>query len=231
MAAIDRFDQSQPTLPLGYRGVRGSILVELKRAQPLTTKELASRLGVSLNAVRHHLKELEEQEVVHYQREHRGVGAPTFAYRLAQAGEALFPRRYEAMLSGVLDGLVDREGRAGAVSVLEARYTTLASRLQEELAHTPPAERLTAIAKLLSDDGYMAEATVASSIGTLTEHNCAVQGVAERFPEICAAEARFLSTVLGAEVSRERHILNGCTACEYRVRFDNPVAAPVQENT
>ena len=26
--------------------------------------------------------------------------------------------------------------------------------------------------------------------GTLTEHNCAIQAVAERFPEICAAEAQ-----------------------------------------
>jgi predicted ArsR family transcriptional regulator len=44
--------------------------------------------------------------------------------------------------------------------------------------------------------------------------------VAERFPEICAAEARLLSQVLGAEVQRERHILNGCSACEYRIRFE-----------
>jgi len=209
--------------------VRGAILVELKKAQPLTTKELATRLSVSLNAVRHHLKDLEEQELVDYQREHRGVGAPTFAYRLAQAGEALFPRRYEATLAGLLDGLVDRDGRAGVAAMLEARYATLASGLQEQFASRSPEERLTAVAQLLSNDGYMAEAKTTPSTTTLTEHNCAIQAVAERFPEICAAEARFLATVLGAEVTRARHILNGCTACEYRVRFDNPVVVPVEE--
>jgi DeoR family suf operon transcriptional repressor len=82
---------------------------------------------------------------------------------------------------------------------------------------------------LLSADGYMAEANTAAGTSTLTEHNCAIQAVAERFPEICAAEARFLATVLGGQVSRERHILNGCTACEYKVRFDNPVAGPLEE--
>jgi hypothetical protein len=35
--------------------------------------------------------------------------------------------------------------------------------------------------------------------------------------------------VLDADVSRERHILSGCTACEYRVRFDRH-SAPVEEN-
>jgi DeoR family transcriptional regulator, suf operon transcriptional repressor len=75
------------------------------------------------------------------------------------------------------------------------------------------------VAQLLSDEGYMAEGTATSGSGTLVEHNCAIQAVAERFPEICAAEARFLAAVLGAEVDRREHILSGCSACEYRVRF------------
>ena len=46
------------------------------------------------------------------------------------------------------------------------------------------------------------------------------QALAERFPELCAAEARFLEEVLGAAVDRRAHILGGCGACEYHVRFD-----------
>jgi DeoR family suf operon transcriptional repressor len=87
-----------------------------------------------------------------------------------------------------------------------------------------PAERLAAVARLLTEEGYMAEATASSGSGTLVEHNCAVQAVAERFPEICAAEARFLAAVLGAEVHRQEHILSGCSACEYRVRFGTTAA-------
>ena len=43
---------------------------------------------------------------------------------------------------------------------------------------------------------------------------------AKRFPEICAAEARFLAEVLGAEVDRREHMLAGCSTCEYHVRFN-----------
>jgi DeoR family suf operon transcriptional repressor len=207
----------------GHKGLRGEILVELKKAQRLTAKDLAAKLQISLNAVRHHLKELEAEALIEYERQHRGVGAPAFAYRLTASGEALFPRRYEATLSELLDHLVAREGRASAVAALEARYATLTRRLQEELAGAPLAERMAAVARLLSDDGYMAEAKASSDGGTLIEHNCAVQAVAERFPEICAAEARFLSAVLGAEVERQEHILSGCSACEYRVHFSAPV--------
>ncbi len=197
-------------------------MVELKKARRLNAKDIAARLDISLNAVRHHLKELEAEALVEYERQHRGVGAPAFAYRLTSAGEDLFPRRYEATLSDLLDHVVEREGRAGAVAALEARYAALTRRLQEELAGASPAERMARVARLLTDDGYMAEANASAGSGTLIEHNCAVQAVAERFPEICAAEARFLSAVLGAEVQRQEHILSGCSACEYRVHFSAP---------
>jgi predicted ArsR family transcriptional regulator len=65
----------------------------------------------------------------------------------------------------------------------------------------------------------MAEWNEGASGFRLTEHNCAIRALAERFPEICAAEERFLEEVLSAAVQREAHMLDGCTACEYRVRF------------
>src|ERR671916_2459175 len=147
--APDSFSRS---LPIGLRGPRGTVLIELKRGSRLTAKELAARLGGSLNAVRHHLKELEADALVEYERQHRGVGAPTFAYRLSAAGEALFPRRYEATLTELLDYVVRRDGRASAVAVLEARDDALARRLGEELAGATPSQRMAVVAQLLSDE-------------------------------------------------------------------------------
>lgn len=214
------------TAPLGQKGQRGAVLVQLKRAQHLTAKELAAKLGVSLNAARHHLKELEVEGLVVYERERRDVGAPAFAYRLSPSGEALFPRRYEETLTSVLDQMVERDGRAAAVALLGSYFEGLTRRLRLELGDAPPAERLRALGRVLSEEGYMAEVTAVAGTGTLTEHNCAIPAVAERFPEICAAEARFLADVLGAEVDRREHMLAGCSACEYHVRFKS-----AQENT
>ena len=88
---------------------------------------------------------------------------------------------------------------------------------------------MAAVTRLLSDEGYMAEGTASGETGTLIEHNCAIQAVAQRFPEICAAEARFLAAALGAEVDRHEHILSGCSACEYRVRFSATDASGADE--
>jgi len=207
---------ANPDFPLGHKGQRAAVLVQLKRSQPLTAKELAARLGVSLNAARHHLKELEVEGLVRYDRSRRGVGAPAFSYRLSPAGEALFPRRYQETLTSLLDQIVEREGREAAVALLDSHLARLAAQLKTELAGLSDAERLAAVARVRSEQGYMAEALAP---GVLTEHNCAIQAVAEQFPEICAAEAKFLEDVLGAEVDRRGHILSGCAACEYHVRF------------
>ena len=207
-------------LPRNLRGLRGAVLVQLKREPGRTAKELAGRLGVSLNAVRHHLKELEVEGLVQYVREHRGVGAPAFLYSLSPAGQDLFPRRYEETLTSLLDRIVEREGRQAAIGLLESHLGGLALRLKTELEGVAPADRLETVARVRSEQGYMAEATVNGMGGTLTEHNCAIQAVARRFPEICAAEARVLAEVLGADVERREHILSGCPSCEYHVRFN-----------
>ena len=205
--------------PLGQKGQRSAVLVQLKRERRLTARDLAGRLGVSLNAVRHHLKELQAEGLLAYDREHRGVGAPVFVYSLTPAGEALFPRRYEEALTALLDRIVEQGGREAAVGLLEAHLSGLARRLGTELAGATPEQRLQIVARVRSEQGYMAEAAGNGSMGRLIEHNCAIQAVAERFPEICAAEARLLADVLQADVQRREHILGGCPSCEYHVRF------------
>src|SRR5207247_8780664 len=108
-----------------HKGLRGQILLELKRAQPLTARDLAGKLRVSPNAIRHHLKELEAEQLIAYGREQRGVGAPTSAYRLSAEGESLFLRQYERALTDVLERLAEQGGRATAVETSRQDYADL----------------------------------------------------------------------------------------------------------
>ena len=214
-------------LPPAYRGPRGSILVALKRAGSLTARELGEQLHLSSNAIRHHLKELETEGVIGYRREQRGIGAPTFAWHLSAVGEALFPQRYKELLTEVLDRVAAQAGRQAVVAALETRFTDLARKLRAELADASPEERMEAVMRALVEGGYMAEWRDGEGGLKLTEHNCAIRALAERFPEICDAEAKFLGEVLAAAGERETHMLDGCTACEYRVRFPEGGDAPL----
>src|SRR3989442_12387767 len=117
-----------------HKGLRGQILLELKRAQPLTARDLAEKLRVSPNAIRHHLKELEAEQLVTYGREQRGVGAPTYAYRLSAEGESLFPRQYERALTDVLERLAEKAGRGAGAAELRAAHADPARQRNAPLA-------------------------------------------------------------------------------------------------
>ena len=191
-------------------------MVALKKAQPLTAKELAEQFGVTPNALRRHLKELEHEGIVRYQREIRGVGGPVFAFSLTEAGEALFPRAYEDALAGVLDLVRQQQGDDGVLRLFERRWDDIARVARPELERLPVEQRATRLAELLTSLGYMAEAhPVSGTLPVLTEHNCAIRVIAERFPEVCAAEERFIADLLGAPVTRQAQITKGANCCEY----------------
>jgi DeoR family suf operon transcriptional repressor len=213
-----------------FKGPRGQILLELKRTDSLSARELVGRLGLSLNAVRHHIRELETEGVIEHVRQHRAVGAPAFAYRLSAGGQALFPRRYQETLSLLLEQVAEREGRAAAVALLERHLERLAEKLKHELAGLSPAERMERITRMREEDGYMAEwHSAGPGEATLREHNCAIHAIAEQYPEICVAEKKLYEVLLGATVERRSHILGGCTACEYHMKFDTPPGAEAPE--
>jgi len=201
----------------GHRGLRAQILHAMKRSQPITAKELSATFGVSANAVRRHLKELEVDGSIHYGREQRGMGAPVFVYRLTPQGEALFPNRYEDALKGLLQHIEEQAGRGEISRLFFEQFRGRAERLKLELADQPVEARLKRLVRMLSEEGYMAEWDSRDGAIRLAEHNCAIRAVAERYPEVCAAERKFLTEVLAAQVERRTHITEGSNACEYSI--------------
>jgi DeoR family suf operon transcriptional repressor len=205
----------------GHRGLRGDILLELKKAQPLTARTLGQLFGVSANAVRRHLKELEAEGLVEYRRVQQGTGAPTFAYRLSERGEALFPTQYSQALIDALSYVARTSGRAAVRDFFAERFRVQADRLRIELAGASLEKKVAAVSRLLSEQGFMAAWTVESDTVRLAEHNCAVRAAAQQFPEICAAEVDFLRQVLERDIHRDSYIPDGCNACQYSIPYDD----------
>ena len=203
----------------GQKGLRGDIILEIKKAQPLTAKELGEIFGVSANAVRRPLKELGAEGLVVYGREQRGTGAPTYAFRLSEDGEALFPRQYERALTRLIGHVVDHEGRAAAIAVVEEQYADLRRRLGAASDNLTPFDRLKNVTAVMEEAGFMAESSEEGGEATLSVHNCVLHAVVSCLPEVCDTELRFLEDALGARVERQTHIMSGCNACEYTIEF------------
>jgi DeoR family suf operon transcriptional repressor len=202
----------------GFSELRTDLLIALRKEQPLTASDLAERFGLTPNALRRHLKALQDAGLVRFERVVRGVGGPGYAYSLTDQGEQLFPRSYANPLADALEVVRAKEGSEGVVQIFRRRWEAVAQQAAPDLAKLPFPDRARALAELLTANGYMAESESPSPTETrIREHNCAVREIAERFPEVCHAETAFIEEVLGAPVERRSHMIQGCSSCEYTV--------------
>jgi len=200
----------------GYRGIKAEILVALKKSQPLTVKALADRFDLTGNAMRRHLDGLEEDGVVTHKVEVRGVGAPVHEFSLTADGEELFPQAYLGAFAELLDVMKASVAKDDVLAVFRRRWDALAKDAEPLLAGMTFPERAQLLAELLSAQGYMAEADSPTPVDAiLKKHHCAVKAVAERFPEVCETEQAFFELVLGTKVTRDTHILDGCSHCSF----------------
>src|SRR5579875_1292964 len=83
-----------------------------------TAKELAEVLDIQVSAARKHLQALQELNVVEEQFIQEGMGRPKKYYFLTDSGRELFPRRYETILSAVLERLMQYKDKGHAESIV-----------------------------------------------------------------------------------------------------------------
>ena len=194
------------------------------RKQPgITVSELASRLELTGMGVRRHLDALAAEGLVAPTAcVRKGPGRPASGWRLSAAGLELFPRRYDAVALDLLEDFSENAGPE-AVDDLFARRTDKQVAVYEQALDGIASldERVAALAGIRDEAGYLAEWDDSGDGSlVLTENNCAVHRVAERYPAVCAQELALLRRVLGpdVEVVRVAHTMAGDAVCSYRIR-------------
>jgi DeoR family suf operon transcriptional repressor len=198
---------------------RRGLLIALRKRGEARAEELAEQLDITVSAVRQHLQGLAAADLVAHREERAGPGRPRHVYRLGAAAEALFPRSYGELTVELLDYIGDEDPQLVA-RAFERRRRARVERTMERLSGLAFEERVAEVARVLDEDGYLAEVE-AHDDGTfhIREHNCAILAVAQRYGHACGAEIAFLREVLpDADVTRVSHILTGATACTYEVR-------------
>jgi DeoR family suf operon transcriptional repressor len=219
-----RSHPDEPRAPglAAFPPTRRALLVALKRLGEARAETLAGEIGITVGGVRQHLGSLEADGLVGHREIKGGPGRPKFAYRLTPTAEALFPRSYSELTNELLEYLGEAEG-----TPVERAFARRAAR---RLADARPRlegtfeQRVAALAATLDDDGYVAGfERLPDGSFRITEHNCAILGVARRHSVACSSELEFLRAALpDAEISRVSHIVSGAFACSYLVRPDGP---------
>jgi predicted ArsR family transcriptional regulator len=194
----------------------------LKRTGTSTTQAVAASLDVSDVAARQHLANLEQQGLVSRDSAAPdGRGRPAVLWSLTDLAQDLFPDRHDALTLDLIAGIRSALGNDGLSRVIEARTERQLATLRRTVdASAPPKERLEALARQRTAEGYMAE-VLDGPDGTLllVEHHCPICDAARECQMFCSTELDLFQEALGPDVTvrREQHLLSGDQRCVYSV--------------
>jgi len=197
---------------------RRKILEFLKREDAATSDAIAVNLGITASAIRQHLAALTADGLIQFERERTGPGRPTHRYSLTTAGDALFPRNYVDLTNELL-GYIEDEDSELLARVFDKRGLARLERARARTDGLPFPGKVAMVAQILDEDGYLADfAELADGTFRLTEHNCAVLAIAQRYQHACRTELDFLQALLPeAEVVRVAHRLKSGHICSYEI--------------
>ena len=200
------------------------LLDELKRREPATVGELADALGLTEVAVRQHLAALEADALVAAAPGPAAArGRPPTTWTVTDAARTLFPDHHAQLAVEIIDAVRTSIGEDGLRRVIDARATAQvdAYRRRIPVADATIRARVGALARLRTDEGYMAEAVRESPDSyLLIERHCPICDAASACTGICRAEWDVFRQVLGDDVTVDRveHVLSGDTRCTYRIQ-------------
>lgn len=208
---------------------RDSVLAVLLRQGEATAADLASRLGVSVQVMRRHLRSLEEDGLVQASASQEGPGRPSNRWCLTTAGHDCFPDGSETFALGLLQTLRENVPQELVRQLMLQQGLAKAEEYRRRIGEGPLSQRLERLVDLRRAEGYVAEcrrddgssdapALTAGECWLLSEFHCSVMRIAEEFPIVCDQELQLIRhTFPDCRVERVHWRLEAGHSCGFRI--------------
>ena len=203
----------------GLGASQRTLLELLKRRGEATLAELETGIDVARETARSHLEALAAQQLIERSGlRRRGPGRPQVLYRLSAQGEALFPRREGEMLAELASHVLASEHPELLEEFFVARTDAKRARLASRLKGLGAGERLTEIARSLSQEGYLAEAALEGDEPIrLRLCHCPLRDLVAVTHLPCRAEMKLVEELVGRPLQRSQFMPDGDSSCTYSV--------------
>jgi len=190
---------------------RGKLLLLLCNG-PRTVNELLQELGVTDNAVRSHLANLQQSGLVRPLGLRAGTRKPHVDYELTPKARRLFPQAHDQVLRALISVLQERLPKEQAAGLLKETARRLLGGWTDQLSAPAPRDRLTQLFRKLRrlDAGVTLEESPHGP--ALRACGCPLASVTAENPEVCALLAEVLGELLGTPVRErcDRHDVPRC---------------------
>ncbi|HEY1456652.1 MAG TPA: helix-turn-helix domain-containing protein [Candidatus Dormibacteraeota bacterium] len=199
------------------RSTRMEVLELLRRRGRLSAETIASDLGVTPNAVRQHLTNLEKDGLVDSLPERSGRGRPALLFALTERADSVFPKRYGQLASMVLQEVQEMGGPEALDEVFARVAARHADAIEKDLEGLGFDEKLKRVVAWIARAGTLAEQTETPEGVQVTIHNCPFRNTALKFPQVCTITPQLISRLIGTSVSQSDSIHRHDPYCSFVV--------------
>lgn len=222
------------------------ILQHLLKRGDATAHELAEASNVSPQAIRRHLKGLEEEGLILHQTVQVKVGRPQHRYQLSKKGRDYFPASYDRFAVDLLETVSETVPPEQFRAILKTQWHKKIEEYRDRISEGSLGDRLNQLADLRRAEGFMSEVhpldremhelMLAESNGissgqlvelgegegyVVTEYNCAIANIAESFPTVCGHELElFIKLFPECSVKRTHWMIRGQNYCGYLIQSE-----------
>ncbi len=159
-----------------------------------SARDLAFSVGVSVQAMRRHLRSLEVEGFVESTLISLGPGRPSNLWQLTIKGRNFFndgTERFALDLMGLIEANLAPEKVEG---LLNQQALEKASSYRHKIGEGDISERLAKLVELRNQEGYLADYQVAENGMSwfLNEFTCSISGIAEKYHSVCDQELQLI---------------------------------------
>ena len=113
-----------------------SIILNLLLEGSKTAGEIADKLQIQKSAIRIHLDSLQAEKVVRSYFKVEGLGRPRKVYEITESGRELFPRKYDLILSLILQKIESTEGSEYVKKIIKSIADNMAQDIHDKIKNS-----------------------------------------------------------------------------------------------
>lgn len=199
---------------------REATLSLLLRRGQATAGELARSLEVSVQAMRRHLRSLEDDGLVQASPASEGPGRPSNRWQLTAKAQEHFPDGSEQFALSLLESISGSLPAETLHQLLAQQALHKATQYRARIGEGSLRQRLERLVELRRQEGYVAECAPDHDgrAWVMRELHCSVMRIAEQFPCVCDQELSLIRhTFPDCSVERVQWRLEQGHSCGFRL--------------
>ncbi|EQD73989.1 transcriptional regulator [mine drainage metagenome] len=140
---------------------------------------------------------------------------------MTEKGHNVLPKSYSSLAIEAMDYVERNIGMSGVRDILQVRSLKILDEYRKCIDNLDEDELVDKLKSMRNSDGYIAEVKkLGIKTFELSEYNCPILQISEKYSEACNSERKLFEELLGAEVESTHRIVSGSKICRFLIRFN-----------